>query len=69
MRAIRRAKKNVLVREKLIRWVRSTDALERAEQKVAEITEQAKHLLAPVPDSEAKQALFELADYLVARKK
>ena len=69
LRVIRRAKKNVLVREKLIRWVRSTDALERAEQKVAEITEQAKHLLAPVPDSEAKQALFELADYLVARKK
>lgn len=66
---IRRAKKNVLVREKLIRWVRSTNALERAEQKVAEITEQAKQLLAPIADSEAKHALFELADYLVARKK
>ncbi len=67
--SVRWAKKKAFMREELIRWVRETGALEKAEQKVVEITEQAKSILEPIPDSEAKQALFELADYLVARKK
>ena len=69
LRQIRKARRRFLVRQKLIRWVHTTDGLQRAEAKVRELTEEAKQALALVPDSAAKQALFQLADFLVARKK
>ncbi len=66
---VRRARKSFVVRQKLILWLHDTEGLLRAEEKVLALTEQAKQALEPVPDSEAKRALCQLADYLVARKK
>ncbi len=69
LRQIRRARRWLTVRLRLIRWVHSTEGVQRAEGKVLALTEEAKEALAPIPDSAAKRALFQLADYLVARKK
>ena len=66
---VRRAKKKSQERTELLQWVRNSDAIERAEQTVRNLTEEAKDALCSVPDSENKNALFALADYLVARKK
>ena len=66
---VRKARKSLRARQKVSHWVLSTNALERSEQKVVELTEQAKNTLAFIPESNAKSTLFELADYLVARNK
>ena len=47
--------------------IRSTDAISRCLAKAATYVEDARHALDPVPDSEYKQALLGIADYIVSR--